>query len=172
VVAEIDAGVKESYADVRELLVHFRTRVGEGDLEHAIRTQLAKFQHQTGIATTFNVAGTGVSLPADHQLQVLHILHEALSNVRKHAGASRVEVGMTRGARYRFTVRDDGRGFELATAPDADGDHVGLRIMRERALRVGGRLVIESQPGNGTFVALDLPVLQPAPPVNAEATAA
>lgn len=159
VVSEIEAGVRESYADVRELLVHFRTRIGEGDIEHAIRTQLAKFQHQTGITTTFGVTGTGVSLPADHQLQVMHILHEALSNVRKHAAASRVDVSMARGARYRFTVRDDGRGFALAAAPGVEGDHVGLRIMRERALRVGGTLEIQSQPGHGTCVVLELPVL-------------
>ena len=48
VLEEIQAGVQESYADVRELLVHFRTRTGEGDVEHGIRTMLAKFQHQTG----------------------------------------------------------------------------------------------------------------------------
>ncbi len=158
VVAEIEAGVQESYADVRELLVHFRTRVGEGDVEHAIRTQLAKFQHQTGIATSFVASGAAVPLAPDDQLQVMHILQEALSNVRKHAHATEVQFELVRGPGYRFVVRDDGRGFDVGRAPGADSDHVGLRIMRERAHRIGGRLRVESQPGQGTTVVLDLPV--------------
>lgn len=159
VVAEIEAGVQESYADVRELLVHFRTRMGEGDLEHAIRTQLAKFQHQTGVSTTLLTSGAGVPLAPDDQLQVMHILQEALSNVRKHAHASRVDVELQRGARYRFMVRDDGCGFELANAPGAGGDHVGLRIMRERATRIGGAVTVASTVGKGTTVHLDLPTV-------------
>ena len=74
---EIQAGVRESYADVRELLVHFRTRVAEGDLEHGIRTLLARFEHQTGVRTEFEAAGAAVPLAPDDQLQVMHILQEA-----------------------------------------------------------------------------------------------
>ena len=170
VVAEIDAGVKESYADVRELLVHFRTRVGEGDLEHAIRTQLAKFQHQTSLAAALHASGAAVPLAPDDQLQVMHILQEALSNVRKHARATRVDVELARGPTYRFVVRDDGCGFELSSAPGAEGDHVGLRIMRERALRIGGTLRVASIPGAGTRVELELPTVRPV--AQAESTAA
>ena len=54
---EIQAGVQESYADVRELLVHFRTRIAEGDVEHGIRTLLARLEHQTGVRTELRVAG-------------------------------------------------------------------------------------------------------------------
>ena len=64
---EIQAGVQESYADVRELLVHFRTRVAEGDLEHGIRTLLARFKGQTGVRTGFAAAGAAVPLAPDDQ---------------------------------------------------------------------------------------------------------
>lgn len=156
---EIDAGVRESYADVRELLVHFRTRPGHEDVEHAIRATLSKFEHQTGLQTTLDVSGSGVPLPPDHQIQVLHILQEALSNVRKHAGASHVWVRIEQAPVWRFTVRDDGVGFDAAQgAPDET--HVGLRIVGERAQRIGADVVIDSAPGRGTTVALTLPQQQ------------
>jgi two-component system nitrate/nitrite sensor histidine kinase NarX len=160
ILGEIQAGVQESYADVRELLVHFRTRVGEGDVEHSIRTMLAKFEHQTGITTEFRASGATVPLAPDDQLQAMHILQEALSNVRKHARATRVEVELARGPGYTFVVRDNGRGFDPAQAPETTADHVGLRIMRERAARIGGTFSVRSRPGEGTEVVLALPVAQ------------
>jgi two-component system nitrate/nitrite sensor histidine kinase NarX len=65
---------------------------------------------------------------------------------------------MQRGPRYRFRVSDDGRGFD-PTQVTSDM-HVGLRIMRERAHRIGGNLSVRSQPGAGTEVALELPLEQ------------
>jgi two-component system nitrate/nitrite sensor histidine kinase NarX len=160
VLDEIEAGVKESYADVRELLVHFRTRMAEGDVEHGIRTLLARFEHQSGAHTELNASGAAVPLAPDDQLQVMHILQEALSNVRKHAQATRVEVELVRGPDYAFTVRDNGCGFEPSRAAAAGDTHVGLRIMRERAARIGGDVSVTSTPGHGTEVRLHLPVAQ------------
>ncbi len=157
VLDEIEAGVRESYADVRELLVHFRTRVGEGDIEHGVRTLLARFEHQTGIATELSTSGSAIPLAPDDQLQVMHILQEALSNVRKHAGAKRVEVDLARGPGYIFAVRDDGRGFEPGVAVGG-ADHVGLRIMHERAARIGAEVDVRSALGHGTAVVLRVPV--------------
>ncbi|HYR00965.1 MAG TPA: type IV pili methyl-accepting chemotaxis transducer N-terminal domain-containing protein [Casimicrobiaceae bacterium] len=157
VLDEIEAGVRESYADVRELLVHFRTRVGEGDIEHGVRTLLARFEHQTGIATELSTSGSAIPLAPDDQLQVMHILQEALSNVRKHAGAKRVEVDLARGPGYIFAVRDDGRGFEPGMAAGG-ADHVGLRIMHERAARIGAEVDVRSALGHGTAVVLRVPV--------------
>jgi two-component system nitrate/nitrite sensor histidine kinase NarX len=157
---EIQAGVQESYADVRELLVHFRTRIADGDVELGVRTLLTRFQHQTGIATELKATGAAAPLAPDDQLQVMHILQEALSNVRKHSGASKVEVVLNRGPGYSFAVRDDGRGFDPSRPPDDAADHVGLRIMRERATRIGARVDVDSAPGAGTEVRLRLPVAQ------------
>ena len=61
---EIQAGVQESYADVRELLVHFRTRIADGDVELGVRTLLTRFQHQTGIATELKATGAAVAARA------------------------------------------------------------------------------------------------------------
>lgn len=152
---ELDAGLKESINDVRELLVHFRTRTNTGDIEAALQETLQKFQHQTGLPTRLELDGEGLPLPADVQVQVLHVLQEALSNVRKHAGASHVSLDVHKGAQWRFVVRDNGNGFD--TAQQRGETHVGTKIMRERAERIGATVTIQSQPGQGTTVTLTLP---------------
>ena len=155
IIDEIDAGVRESTNDVRELLVHFRTRTNSDDIEQALRTTLKKFEHQSGLRTHLELNGHGVALPSDVQLQVLHVVQEALSNVRKHAGASEVTLKVDKGPRWRFEVRDNGQGFAPRAASASD-THVGLHIMRERAERIGAQVHVESAPGEGTAVLLEL----------------
>jgi two-component system nitrate/nitrite sensor histidine kinase NarX len=155
VLAEIDAGVRESYGDVRELLVHFRTRPQGADIEPALRTTLRKFEHQSGLAAHFTIRGHGLPLAPDMQIQVLHIVQEALSNVRKHAHAEGVWLTVEREPEWRFAVRDDGVGF--ADTEQADETKVGLRIMAERAEKIGAVLDVDSAPGQGTTVVLTLP---------------
>jgi len=163
VLAEIDTGVRESYGDVRELLVHFRTRAHGEDIEPALKTTLRKFEHQSGLAATIEMEGHGMPLSPDLQIQVLHIVQEALSNVRKHANASRVTLLVSQQPQWRFEVRDDGVGFEHEDGPD-DETHVGLRIMAERAERIGATLDVVTTPGRGTSIVLTLPPSHPAQP--------
>ncbi|OYU71843.1 MAG: histidine kinase, partial [Burkholderiales bacterium PBB5] len=153
---ELDAGVHESLGDVRELLVHFRTRTNSEDIAPALKTTLQKFEHQTGLATHLDIEGEGMPLPADVQVQVLHVVQEALSNVRKHAQAREVWVEVQQSPQWRVEVRDDGCGFDPeGTGPDET--HVGLRIMRERAQNIGATVEVASVPGSGTCVVLKLP---------------
>lgn len=156
VLAEIDAGVRESYGDVRELLLHFRTRTNSEDIEPALRSTLRKFEHQSGIAAQLQMQGHGLPLAPDTQIQVLHIVQEALSNVRKHAHAHRVWLDVQQQPAWRFEVRDDGIGF-AADDPARAETHVGLRIMAERAERIGATLEVIATPGRGTSVLLELP---------------
>ena len=156
VIGELDVGVRESVSDVRELLVHFRTRTNEEDIEPALRTTLQKFEHQTGLVTHLAMEGHGLPLPPDVQVQVLHVVQEALSNVRKHARAREVWIEVRQAPSWRVQVRDDGCGFE-ADGPQPDQTHVGLRIMRERAGRIGASVEVASAPGSGTIVVLALP---------------
>ncbi len=157
--AELDAGVHESMGDVRELLVHFRTRTNSEDIAPALKTTLQKFEHQTGLATHLELEGQGMPLPADVQVQVLHVVQEALSNVRKHARARQVWVEVQQGPQWRVEVRDDGCGFEPGGA-GPDETHVGLRIMQERAGHIGATVEVDSVPGSGTCVVLTLPERQ------------
>ncbi|HMM78311.1 MAG TPA: type IV pili methyl-accepting chemotaxis transducer N-terminal domain-containing protein [Gammaproteobacteria bacterium] len=156
VLEEVDTGVRECYGDVRELLMHFRTRANAENLEAALQTTLRKFEHQSGLPGSLATTGQGLPLAPDVQVQVLHIVQEALSNVRKHAGASRVWIDVQQQPRWRFEIRDDGVGFDPdGTAPDET--HVGLRIMHERAERIGAELEVFSHRGRGCSVVLTLP---------------
>ncbi|WP_284617862.1 type IV pili methyl-accepting chemotaxis transducer N-terminal domain-containing protein [Aquabacterium humicola] len=151
---ELESGVQESYADVRELLLHFRTRTRSEDIVSALRQTLSKFELQAHVPAQLHSVGHGVPLPADVQIQVLHIVQEALSNVRKHAHASAVSVHVQQAPVWRFEVRDDGCGFDADALRPAT--HVGLAIMRERAERIGATLQWRSGTG-GTCVVLTLP---------------
>lgn len=152
-------GIQESYDDVRELLVHFRTRFGESDLETAIRSLLDRFETDTGIAGELKQTGNGIPLSPETQIQALHIVQECLSNARKHSGASRVTVELERGPVYLFRITDDGCGFEPGKHRKG---HVGLAIMRERAQRIGGNIVVESRVGAGTRITFTLPIVHEA----------
>ncbi len=156
ILGELDAGVRESYGDVRELLLHFRTRANAEDIEPALLATLRKFEHQSGIRATLTMHEHGMPLPPDLQIQVLHIVQEALSNVRKHARAGQVWLDVRQQPAWRFEVRDDGSGFPAGAGP-ADETHVGLRIMSERAARIGAQVEVFSTPRRGTSVVLTLP---------------
>jgi two-component system nitrate/nitrite sensor histidine kinase NarX len=156
VIGELDTGVRESYADVRELLLHFRTRTSEEDIQPALATTLKKFSHQTGLAAQLEMQGHGVALAPDVQVQVLHIIQEALSNVRKHAQAHQVRLSVATAPHWRFEVSDDGTGFDPGRHRRGE-THVGLRIMQERAQRIGAHVTVQSAPGQGCSVVLELP---------------
>ncbi len=152
---ELDTGLRESYSDVRELLLHFRVRTCAEDMEPALRETLSKFELQTDVSAQLDFNGQGLPLPADVQIQVLHIVQEALSNVRKHAHARHVWVEVQTQPEWRVVVRDDGRGFDTQD-DQLDDTHVGLSIMQERAARIGATVSVHSSP-EGTTVELRLP---------------
>jgi len=156
---ELDSGLKESIADVRELLVHFRTRTQADDIDRAVQETLQKFQHQTGLLVSRKVTGEGLPLPQDVQIHVLHVLQEALSNVRKHANARGVEIAIHKGEPWQFWVRDDGVGFsEVSQRSELQ---VGLKIMQERAQQIGATVTVASVVGQGTTVTLRVPTTLP-----------
>jgi two-component system nitrate/nitrite sensor histidine kinase NarX len=107
--------------------------------------------------TSMTMHGQGMPLSPDLQIQVLHIIQESLSNVRKHARASQVWLDVNQQPAWRFEVRDDGIGF-MPNDDELDETHVGLRIMAERAQRIGAHLDVISTPGHGSSVVLTLPL--------------
>lgn len=156
IVPALRAGVEESYQDVRELLHNFRTRLQEGNLVSSLETVVDKFRRQSGIAVDIEADSDGAPFPREHQLQLLFIVQEALSNVRKHASARQVWLRLTDGEDFDLSIRDDGHGFDPKRLDTRDGAHVGLTIMRERAQRIGARLDVTSAPGAGTDVRVHL----------------
>lgn len=158
IVPLLRAGVKESYEDVRELLQNFRSRLEEDDLNSALRKAVRKFRDQTGVEASFKAeGGGGLPFPREEQLQLLFIVQEALSNIRKHAHANKVLVQVRDGQDFSLSISDNGVGFDAAAVPASGDSHVGLHIMRERARHINADLAIESGSGAGTTVRLYVP---------------
>lgn len=154
----IRVGVQESYADVRELLQHFRARFDHQDLESGIGAALAKFSSQCTAGVAYTVDGVGPAFDPETETQILYIIQEALSNIRKHANAKHVKVTLWRDRdSLGVTIKDDGIGFDLnATHGAGVGSQIGLHIMRERATRIRAKLNIRSKPGAGVELTLTL----------------
>ena len=152
------AGVEESYQDVRELLNNFRSKLEPGSLRGAIEDTVERFRRQTGCETTLKInSAEGSPLAPDQQLQTLFILQEALSNVRKHARATQVQVQVDNLRDFKLLVRDNGQGYDPAEVAKRGDEHVGMSIMRERAARMNAVIRMDSAPGQGARVSLTLP---------------
>ena len=111
-----------------------------------------------------NDLGEPLFVPRDVQEQVMRVVGEAMTNVHKHAQATHVLVCLTArqqayGQEYQVSIVDDGRGFDLGST--CDGGHFGLSIMRARAERLGGQLIIDTHPQSGTRVELTWPAARP-----------
>lgn len=151
-ILQIKAGVQECYDDVRELLLNFRTRVSAEGFEEIVQSVLERFERQTHVHSHLTIIGNGLPLTYAQKLQVIFILQEALSNVRKHAKAQNVLVTVRNKDDFEMTIMDDGVGIDPVLLESRKQRHVGLSIMKERAQRVGGQIVIESEKDQGTTV--------------------
>ena len=130
-------------------------------LSVALRGYLEAQERRSGVAIEFDVSGVPARLPEDLQITVFRVVQESVTNVFRHAGASRVEVDLQGNAtRLALRVVDDGRGFDLGEALEraAVGRHLGLMGMRERIESMGGTLSIESSPGRGTDIRAQIPL--------------
>jgi signal transduction histidine kinase len=130
-------------------------------LEAALRQYSRSAGSELGLAVRFKARGlTGERLPAVVETNLYRVVQEAMTNVVRHARATRVDVLVERrGDRVMVMVEDDGVGF----APDQvqRGDHFGLLGLRERAEALGGTLTLESAPGAGTTVVVEVPSADP-----------
>lgn len=130
----------------------------------ALQEQLTKLLREDDLAGGSSAAVTSLLLPPSLFLppseteQVLRVVREALLNAWRHAQATHIAVRLEqRGVEATVVVEDDGRGFDPKTPWSDGGSHFGLSIMRARASRLGGRLMVRSAPGQGTRVALTWP---------------
>jgi two-component system, NarL family, nitrate/nitrite sensor histidine kinase NarX len=152
--------IKENLArantELRELIGQFRAPVHREGLVQAVEKVVGQFRSDTGIGIYLQKEWRAAGLPIEMETEVLRIVQEALSNVRKHAGAQHVRVLLRSDARggHLVMVEDDGRGIEQAASDGKPGEHIGLSVMQERAIRLGGDLRIETEPGEGTRVSL------------------
>jgi signal transduction histidine kinase len=153
VLAQAEAGLTEMRALIFELRPE--TLAAEG-LVCALGRNADALQARHGISVQTDL-GTEPDISLALKETLHRIAQEALHNIVKHSGARHVSITLaSRDGSIDLDVRDDGRGFD-ATA--AFPGHLGLRTMRERAVRLGGTLAIDSAPGSGTHLHLQVPVL-------------
>lgn len=154
----------EAYVDVREAILGLRESIGHGDgLAGALAQYVQKFSRQSGIATKLVIQGDKPPrFPTDVEVQLIRIIQEALTNVRKHSGARHAWVRFNlEGETGRICIQDDGRGFDQVRVPGSLAGGFGMQMMNERAERVGGALEVDSTRGKGTRVTVRVPVERP-----------
>jgi signal transduction histidine kinase len=142
--------------DVRRLAVELRPKaLDDFGLVAALQRLAETFAEQTGIRVHVEAALGDARLAGETETAVYRIVQEALTNVIKHAQAETVSVVLTRkGDRVVAVIEDDGLGFDPADTRD---ERLGLLGMRERIALVDGQLSVESRPGEGTTIAVEVP---------------
>jgi signal transduction histidine kinase len=129
--------------------------LGESDFSEAVRRTIRPSIGGAELAVRFEIRRQRVSDSTAHA--VLSIVRELASNAARHGGARHVRVaGEMQSGKIRFSVRDDGRGFDTANRPGPNEGHFGLQGIKERIARLGGSLKIESAPGVGTKVTVEI----------------
>lgn len=158
---EIRSLTESAYDDVRQAIYGLRTLVSRRlGLVPTLTEYLHEWSVQSGIAVDLQIhSEEATRLPPEAEVQLIRVIQEALTNVRKHAGAehARVSFDLEEGLAV-VTIADDGRGFMLAELQKQGRKGFGLETMRERAESVGGSLEITSQLGRGTKVIARLPL--------------
>jgi signal transduction histidine kinase len=148
--------VVSTLQDVRRLAVELRpAALDDFGLGPALERLVDTFAEKTGMAVRLDNRLGDERLDADLETTLYRIVQEALTNVLKHADARRVTIALVHeSGTITVVVADDGRGFD---AHESRPDALGLVGMRERAVLVGGRLSIESAPGDGTTLTVEVP---------------
>ncbi|MFO1306050.1 MAG: sensor histidine kinase [Burkholderiales bacterium] len=126
-------------------------------LEEALRTECDRFARYESIRVELDAESVPESLSPEPALCLFRIAQESLRNVSRHANASKVDVSLrTEGEGLGLEVCDNGRGFDVESHKDQVS--LGLASMRERVRLLGGRIDVESQPGQGTWVRAWVPL--------------
>jgi two-component system, NarL family, sensor histidine kinase UhpB len=154
--AAVPEAIRRSIDDVRRIARRLRPEaLDDLGLANAMISLCRRMGQQTGARIETDLATSLPGAAPEIELVIYRVAQESLTNAVRHAEASKITVSLAAAdAHITLRVRDDGRGIEGPLSPEA----AGVDGMRERAMLVGARLTIESQPGAGTEVRLDVPL--------------
>jgi signal transduction histidine kinase len=152
-IAEMRRSLAQASVGLRELTTRLRpTAIDEHGLADAIQEQAARLR-RTGINVDVELRGLDEPLPEEMQTVIFRVAQESMTNIARHSEASHASVVVSvHAGRVRLVVEDDGTGFDVS----APTSRFGLAGIRERVEMLGGTLRIESAPGSGTAVVVDL----------------
>jgi len=160
----LENGLTKANEDLRDLLDHFRIGMDERGLIPALDELCKGLQAESGIVCFFQDGSNGCLLPPNYEVQVLHIVQEALSNIRKHSLAKNVRVLILESKNHwKVVIEDDGIGMQQRTQKSKPGENIGLSIMKERCSHIKGKLFMESEPDEGTRIELNFSINQHTP---------
>jgi PAS domain S-box-containing protein len=149
----LDDLVDRTIDAVHRISLDLRPSTLDLGLVAALEWQAREFEKQAGVACVFRAAQKEIDLDPDHATALFRIFQEALTNIAKHAGASRVTVTLRRQRQHLLlSISDNGRG--IAPADRLKPHSFGLRGMSERARALGGTLTLSPAPGGGTMLAI------------------
>ncbi|MEE1801860.1 GAF domain-containing sensor histidine kinase [Streptomyces sp. NPDC101062] len=154
---QVAALAAEAADELRAAVVELRpAALDEDGLVATLRTQIQVLDRAHAARVTFDSSAVR-ALPAAQEEALLRVAQEALHNALRHSGGDRVDVTLARRAQGAvLSVTDNGKGFEPRVIRRA-GRHLGLVSMRDRASGVGGRLRVQSAPGRGTTIEMEVP---------------
>jgi len=159
---QLEEAARELYVDVRQAILDLNmTGQSAAGLTATLKDFTAQSSRLSGLPVELAIAPAveSLSLTAETELQLLRIVQEALTNVRKHASATKVWISLQiSDGVLEMTVSDDGQGFDPDRVPTTHRPHFGLGTMRERAEAIGAEFDLDSEPGAGTRVTVRLAV--------------
>ena len=153
----VEYTIEQANIQLRELIAHFQIPMNKRGLISSIRESIQQLREETDIQLFLQNEWTSQELPENIELQVLRIVQECLTNIRKHSQARSVRVLLRAfriGGEHHILIEDDGIGFDESKIEPVGGDHLGLSILRDRARQINGDITIDSEPGDGTRVTL------------------
>ena len=156
-VTRLHESIDEAYREVRGLITHFRAPMDKQGLIPALEKQISDFKSNCDISVFFQNEWSN-DLKSEQEFQVIRIVQEALANVRKHSQARTVRIlARSSDSLNEVLIEDDGIGLINQKLSNSLGEHIGLSVMEERALRIGGKITIDSETGEGTQILLTFP---------------
>lgn len=154
ILSDLNQIIEDIRSYIRNLL---SARDEQATLKQKIENLVAHFQDFSGVQVNVNIADELPLLTDIQRHNMMQILREALANVAKHAHASKVDLTVTEKEKeIRLVVSDNGKGFDPIII-DSERSQFGLRNMEQRARRINSRLQIQSNPGIGTTIILQIP---------------
>ncbi len=149
---ELQTNITQANQELRELMCNFRVPLDPRGIAVSLENLVNRFKTEEAIATYLHVEGK-LDLTPEVEMQIMRITQEALANIRKHAKARNVRILLSAEPHCQLLIEDDGVGFEKDdNQSEVMGNNIGMNIMRERALRIGARIEIESEKDEGTRI--------------------